>query len=368
MGRMGRFIGASLLPGSRLLRGLPGRHRGSRLARGTRTVMAVTLLATATLLPTTTGHASDPSAVPGLHLPGRLLFLNFTFDGKPSTLWTVLPGSAHATRLTHGKAWIFAPAFSPSGDQIVFDRERGGTFRDVLVFARPDGTHKHVLRAACAGDCVWFDETTWTPDGKTLLMLRGTASGSDLTGAIWSIGIDGSNLRQLTFPGVSTDTSGHDDHHPDVAPNGRRFVFSHNNDATKRQKIEIEPISGGSPSVIPIPHSLNPGDPTWTPDGSRILFQSPPEPTAGQAQNFYTIRPNGTGLRQITHYHAPPKSPGVWLFHPSFSPDGRYIAASIGPGADGGVGDIVILTASGHELLRIPTPLNENNVEWGRRS
>ena len=34
----------------------------------------------------------------------------------------------------------------------------------------------------------------------------------------------------------------------------------------------------------------------------RILFQSPPEPAAGQAQNLYTIRRDGTGLQQITHY------------------------------------------------------------------
>jgi Tol biopolymer transport system component len=105
------------------------------------------------------------------------------------------------------------------------------------------------------------------------------------------------------------------------------------------------------------------GDPTWTPDGSRILFQSPPEPSPGHAQNFFTIQPDGTGLRQITHYEdAPGKYVGV--FHPCFSPDGRYFSASELIGNDR-PGNIAIFTAEGHRILRMPSPLIENNVEWG---
>ena len=43
--------------------------------------------------------------------------------------------------------------------------------------------------------------------------------------------------------------------------------------------------------------------------------------------------------------------------------DGRYFSASELLG--NGPSDIAIFTAEGHRILRMPTPLIENNVEWG---
>ena len=179
----------------------------------------------------------------------------------------------------------------------------------------------------CAKSCSFFDEMTWAPDGPTLLMLMATGVKPHLEGGIWSIRVDGTHRRQLTFPGLSNSRGGLDDHHPSVSPDGAtvRLRPDQRNDraASHRDLADRRWDARRGPR----PHRLNPGDPTWTPDGSRILFQSPPEPTPGVAQNFYTIRPDGTGLRRITNY---PDIPGryVGVFHPCFSPDGRYFSAS----------------------------------------
>ncbi len=326
--------------------------------------LTATLLMMTVLLPPIVGHASPiPRPKSDLRLPGFLLFLNYNYGGRPfSTLWRTRPGSKRMVQITHSRFSIWAPAISPDGSRIAFNRARGGHHSDVLVFANPDGTHQRTVDSLCAKSCSFFDEMTWSPDGKTVLVLMATGVKPHLEGGIWSIRVDGTHRRQLTFPGPSNGRGGLDDHHPKVAPDGMSFVFDRINEATGRHHIEISPIDGGTPTEVTIPHRLNPGDPTWTPDGSRILFQSPPEPTPGHAQNFYTIRQDGTGLRQITHYaDAPGKYVGV--FHPCFSPDGRHFSASELLG--NGPSDIAIFTAEGHRILRMPSPLIENNVEWG---
>ena len=123
------------------------------------------------------------------------------------------------------------------------------------------------MDSLCAKSCSFFDEMTWSPDGKTVLVLMATGVKPHLEGGIWSIRVDGTHRRQLTFPGPSNGRGGLDDHHPKVAPDGMSFVFDRINEATGRHHIEISPIDGGTPAEVTIPHRLNPGDPTWTPDG-----------------------------------------------------------------------------------------------------
>ena len=339
-------------------------RRWCNLRRAASAGLTAMLLTATVLLPAGAGNASPLSQARGQRrLPGRLLFLNF--GGQPfSTLWTTRPGSTHMEQVTHSRFSVWAPAISPDGKQIAFDRARGGRHSDVLVFADPDGTHQRTVHSLCAKTCSFFDEMTWAPDGQTLLMLMATGVKPHLEGGIWSIRVDGTHRRQLTFPGPSNSRGGLDDHHPSVSPDGATFVFDRTNETTGRHHTEISPIGGGTPVEVPVPHRLNPGDPTWTPDGSRIFFQSPPEPTPGVGQNFYTIRLDGTGLRRITNY---PDIPGryVGVFHPCFSPDGRYFSASELPVH--GRGGIAIFTMSGHRIMLMDNPgLIENNVVWGR--
>jgi TolB protein len=51
------------------------------------------------------------------------------------------------------------------------------------------------------------------------------------------------------------------------------------------------------------PWRLDAGDhPDWSPDGRRILFRAPEHFFAGS--NLWTVRPDGTGLKQLTHFRS----------------------------------------------------------------
>lgn len=81
------------------------------------------------------------------------------------------------------------PAWRPQGDWIAYVKIPSGQFGDVWLI-RPDGTDDHLLIRRGAFP-------TWSPDGLQLALSR-LLSGEV---AIWSIGMDGTNLRQLTQPG-----------------------------------------------------------------------------------------------------------------------------------------------------------------------
>jgi Tol biopolymer transport system component len=62
--------------------------------------------------------------------------------------------------------------------------------------------------------------------------------------------------------------------------------------------------------------------PRWAPDGSRIVFYS----DRGGRYELWTIRPDGSGLEVIA------RAPGQPLYNPAWSPDGRRLACLLGFG------------------------------------
>jgi TolB protein len=108
------------------------------------------------------------------------------------------------------------------------------------------------------------------------------------------------------------------------------------------------------------PWKLDGNDPDWSPDGSLIAFNASAEPSP--TQNIYTIKPDGTGLKQLTTYN----EAGQATFHPSWSPDGTQILYSHNPSTDGWA-DFFIMNRDGsdqHVVAR--TALHENHGYWGR--
>jgi Tol biopolymer transport system component len=321
------------------------------------------------LAPVTSSPAASQTVSTG-EFSGLLVFVERPWDGSPPSIWTVAPGRSNAVEIAQANVPLLAPTFSPSGEEIAYNRDADYRYtgaRDKLVITSPDGSERRVVRAACAAECHWIDELDWAPDGVTILMLRCVGvcpkNGYHSSYGIWSIRTDGTNLQQLTSPGAYTHASKLNDHAPDVSPDGTSFVFNRLDDATGQSTIEIAPIAGGTPVPVPLPEDLVPVNPIWTPDGSRILFQSPSDLFYDEAINLYTVNPDGTDLQQITHYGVPQGQHFGGVFEPTFSPDGLYLVATHVFGPRGF--SYVILSPDGSPIARLPIEPNATEIEWG---
>jgi TolB protein len=156
------------------------------------------------------------------------------------------------------------------------------------------------------------------------------------------------------------------------SPDGKELAFTADNDNGKRFK----PVGGRALFVIGVDgkglRRLTPwkleagGELAWSPDGTRILFRTitaasdDPGPSDG---DIYTIDPDGTGLRRLTHLRT-----GVELG--SYSPDGMEIVFTTTAGATTGPAsafpDVFTMNADGSDITPLTRTKNwEGTPDWG---
>jgi Tol biopolymer transport system component len=144
------------------------------------------------------------------------------------------------------------------------------------------------------------------------------------TGALFTMNPNGTRVRRLTHP-----AAGWLDTEPDWSADGRRVVFVRGlND--ERTRITIVDADGGHLHFATRCRAkcLNDYDPAWAPSGRWIAFTRvllpilPPDPGFAINVGVWLVRPNGTGLHQVTN----PTRPGqVEDYGAQFSPDGRML-------------------------------------------
>ena len=148
---------------------------------------------------------------------------------------------------------------------------------------------------------------------------------------------NGSNQRQITFNAL-------DDEYPAWSPDGR-IVFARdfipilgeadydiltmNGDGTNQKNLT------NTPGVDEI-------EPSWSPTGRSIAFISYRD---GDGE-LYTMRPNGSGIRQLTF-------DGLGYEFPDWSPDGRLIAFHSGPVDEFDLYDVYTIRANGGDQTRL---------------
>ena len=155
--------------------------------------------------------------------------------------------------VTGGSGRYIQPQMSPSGKWVTF---RTAGKQEDLYLIRPDGTDLRQL----TDDSFKDRRPDWFPDSKTIVFY------SDRSGRYetWSIGVDGSDLRQLT------STTGDSFYYPKVSPDGRWLS------ATNEHQSAIWDLSATLPVAEsrPLPSIDEAGrymfNPTWSPDGRRL--------------------------------------------------------------------------------------------------
>ena len=132
----------------------------------------------------------------------------------------------------------------------------------------------------------------------------------DLNGTSW-IQVDGPSegqereLRSTRGPDSQPGPDG-----LSVSPDGSKIAFyrtTWDGDTPRSARISVVDVATDTTTVLPIPLTF-PGDPHWSPDGSRILLTDGPLSMAavplGQADRtaeVYSVAPDGSGLFRITN-------------------------------------------------------------------
>ena len=149
-----------------------------------------------------------------------------------------------------------------------------------------------------------------------------------------------------------------------MSPDGRFILFERHNSPLRRPRLgqAIFVMNADGTNVHRVtPWKLRGGDnPDWAPDSSRILFRSQEEADAERAQ-LYTVRPDGTGLTQLTNFPYEHKR----VFSASFSPHGDQIVYARA-NDDKEHGDLWVMNADGtNPRPRYAVPAADSAPDWG---
>jgi len=207
--------------------------------------------------------------------------------------------------------------FSPDGSRVAFShyvKEGPPDCCDEIFEMNADGTGLSQV----THDHAYASFPSWSPDGAQIVYTsyRGEhyvpgCDGSTLCpGDLYAIGADGSGERQLT-----NDPA--DESMPSWSPDGSRVVF----------RSTLADSGGGLYVMNPDGSDMaelaaNPGGfvlyPAWSPDGSKILFLFA---TPNERFGVWVVNPDGADMHQLIDTNADTNfAPPLW------SPDGAEIA------------------------------------------
>jgi TolB protein len=227
---------------------------------------------------------------------------------------------------------------SPSGDRAIAVVRGTDERRDIFLIS-PGGEE---LRRLTDGSGV-NELPSWSPDGERIAFIRGDPAGEPY--GVYVIGADGRGLAKISGEVLAEESR------PAWSPDGTRIAFSGYavselpvRDNFVQTDLYVVDVEGGRPTRITVGETID-RDPTWSPDGSRIIFvrakglRVEENPTPEHIPQIYAMAPDGSKIVRLTEL------PGG-VSNPAWAPDGSFIAFE----SDG---DIMVMNPDGGGLRRL---------------
>jgi TolB protein len=313
--------------------------------------------------PTVPQTAASPSASSHAHTD-RIAWQGFLDpDQSTSAIFSATASGSDARQLTHpshGEQDGF-PDWSPDGSKILFAHVAANGTSDVWVM-NADGTGQTQL-TSCTGACNGAQWGRWSPDGSKIVYSVAEnpirPDGNASLEALWIMNADGSHPVQFTHPPLPTSIA---DNSPAWSPDGKQILFARNHlvgQSYDDQALFLINRDGTGLKQLTAWGHLEAGNGRWSPDGTRILFQSFGSFPEGSIPQLYTILPDGTHLVQLTTNER--------NYEPAWSPDGTKMifAHRSSRGVDQNA-HLYEMNADGSGLVQITrNPFWQRQPAWG---
>jgi TolB protein len=209
-------------------------------------------------------------------------------------VWSINADGTGLTRLTRSPWPQFDATWSPDGALIAFRSERGGD-SEIWVM-KPDGSGQRRLTRGIS--------PAWSPDGSMIAYAAPPTSAAPSRLAIMNA--DGSGQHRLP------NTPGGE--YPSWSPDGKRIAF--NSNLSGDHLMYIVDVRGSR--VVDLSKVGEGWQVDWSSDGRSILFTSHRDHPDNYT-DIYVMRPDGSGVKRLTHARA---------YTPAWSPDGSHVVFS----------------------------------------
>jgi TolB protein len=305
---------------------------------------------------------------------GRIAFKRYLDSGHSTgAIFTIGANGRGELQITEPKPGVKddQPDWSPDGSLLLFHRCAPDA-PCAIYTVKADGSDLTQLSPHWTADtrvsaqCEDGEGASFLPDGKRVVYTRST--GKERHFRNWNQiehsdivvrGVNGTNPRVL----IRSRPFAGDYEAPLFSPGGSQFVYVRANSplakpALKHALFVVRADGSGQRRITP--WSLDAGDsPDWSPHGKLIVFRSPASSFEGS--QVYVVRPDGTGLRQLTRFKA-----GTTVLSYSFSPDGKWIAFS--KSGRSGEPDVFVMRANGTQIRPVTrSALWDSAPDWGPR-
>jgi Tol biopolymer transport system component len=326
-------------------------------------------IATAVLTTSTVLLAAAPAQGTAHGKNGRIAFRRYyNADHTRGDIFTIRRDGTAERQLTHSKPTQLAtePDWSPSGRWIEYQlAQRGDLDHSRLYKIHPDGSDRTFIDHSCQAPCRSDGFAQWSPHGGRIAFQRqfGPASAPTSLVALYVMRADGTHVRQITHRGADPLVDHRfQDQAPTWSPSAMHLAFDSQDNNTGLHAICTVRLDGTGLRRI-TPWRLDAGQPDWSPNGRWILLRSQAE--SDDSGNVWLVHPDGTELHQVTH-----TAPGTGKWGSgSFSPNGHGIVNSHSPGIGAaGNADLYTMRLDGSHLRNITASGTfESAPDWGPR-
>jgi Tol biopolymer transport system component len=235
----------------------------------------------------------------------RMAYWGVAQPGSRRAIWTVPVDGGPPVTVVDDAFYNWSPAWSPDGGFLYFASNRGGTMNLWRVAVEESSGRVLSPPQPITTSSEWSALPSLARDGQRLIYA--TESNRSFVELVpfnpETAQVDGPPA--LAYQGARAILS------CDVSPDGTWLALGTSSPA--EDLLLIRPDGG---DLRELTNDLaRDRTPHWSPDGSRILFAS----NRSGKYEAWTIRPDGSGLTQITHL---PDQP---VAYPFWSPDGQQI-------------------------------------------